>query len=92
MVMTLFRKIIRFFLKSSFLDDFFLFLCLARAEWRENMVRFILPQLNFVGEKTLFFSMEWAFFERSGLNETKTGTKRNKFMKDRFIKVRTFAK
>lgn len=56
------------------------------------MVRFILSQLNFVGEKTLFFSMKWAFFERSGLNETKTGTKRNKFMKDRFIKVRTFAK
>lgn len=92
MVMTLFRKIIRFFLKSSFLDDFFLFLCLARAEWRENMVRFILPQLNFDEEKMLFFSMKWAFLKQKDMNETKTGIKRNEFMKSRFMKVRTFAK
>lgn len=90
--MTLFRKIIRFFLKSSFLDDFFLFLCLARAEWRENMVRFILPQLIFDEEKMLFFSMKWAFFKQKDMNETKTGIKRNEFMKSRFMKVRTFAK
>lgn len=40
----------------------------------------------------LFFSMKWAFFKQKDMNETKTGIKRNEFMKSRFMKVRTFAK
>lgn len=62
MVMTLFRKIIRFFLKSSFLDDFFLYLGSARAGECENKAHFILSKLIFDEEKMLFLSMKWAFF------------------------------
>jgi hypothetical protein len=80
-------------LKSSFFRTiFFVYLGSERAGECENKAHFILSKLIFNEEKMLFFSMKWAFFKQKDMNETKTGIKRNEFMKSRFMKVRTFAK
>lgn len=91
--MTLFRKKYPFLFEVVFFRTiFFVYLGSARAGERENKAHFILSKLIFDEEKMLFFSMKWAFLKQKDMNETKTGIKRNEFMKSRFMKVRTFAK